>query len=498
MTGARILVVEDDAAVAQSLAAKLAGLGYAVPITVFSAEEAVQAAIETQPDLVMVDAHLEGAVTGVQAAAEIRARLDIPVICLAGDANDETLQRAKLSEPSGYVVAPFDAKTLRATIEISLHKHRSEQALWQRARELELLNRIELVFNSTLDPDQVLVNVLEEARRLLNVDACSVWLVEPAGQVVCRQATGPYSDVVRGWRLALGEGLVGWVALHGESVIVPDMESDDRHFAGVDQETGLTLRSLLSTPLKAKQNVVGVIQVMDAEADRFREADLALVEPFASAAAIAIENARLYRETDRLRAFNESIVQGIQEGILIEDAHGCITFANPKAADLLGYPTTELIGQHWSAIVAPEHVDQVRAESSRRSQGVSSRYEATLLTREGIRIPVIISALPLFEDERFTGVLSAFIDISARVRAEKERERLIAELRDALAKVKTLSGMLPICSSCKKIRDDQGYWHRVEEFIHEHSEADFSHGLCPECAKRLYPDYFGEEDEPAN
>ncbi len=70
-----------------------------------------------------------------------------------------------------------------------------------------------------------------------------------------------------------------------------------------------------------------------------------------------------------------------------------------------------------------------------------------------------------------------------------ERERLISELQEALSKVKQLSGYLPICASCKKIRDDQGYWQQIEAYIRDHSEAEFSHGICPECAKRLYPQY---------
>jgi hypothetical protein len=77
-----------------------------------------------------------------------------------------------------------------------------------------------------------------------------------------------------------------------------------------------------------------------------------------------------------------------------------------------------------------------------------------------------------------------------RKRAQDERERLIAELRGALAQVKTLNGLLPICASCKKIRDDQGYWNQLEDYISSHSSATFSHGICPGCAKKLYPEYF--------
>lgn len=82
-----------------------------------------------------------------------------------------------------------------------------------------------------------------------------------------------------------------------------------------------------------------------------------------------------------------------------------------------------------------------------------------------------------------------------RREAEAERERLIVELQDALARVKTLSGLLPICSSCKKIRDDKGYWNRLETYLQEHSSAKLTHGICPECAQRLYP---GLLDEPGD
>lgn len=77
-----------------------------------------------------------------------------------------------------------------------------------------------------------------------------------------------------------------------------------------------------------------------------------------------------------------------------------------------------------------------------------------------------------------------------RKKMEVEREKLVRKLKEALAKVKLLSGFLPICCSCKKIRDDQGYWQQIEAYISHHSEAEFSHGLCEECSRKLYPDYY--------
>jgi FixJ family two-component response regulator len=86
------------------------------------------------------------------------------------------------------------------------------------------------------------------------------------------------------------------------------------------------------------------------------------------------------------------------------------------------------------------------------------------------------------------------LEMVERKLAETELERLIVELQEALAKVKVLSGFLPICSSCKKIRDDSGYWRQIEAYIRDHSEADFTHGICPECAQKLYPQFYRKQE----
>ncbi len=85
-------------------------------------------------------------------------------------------------------------------------------------------------------------------------------------------------------------------------------------------------------------------------------------------------------------------------------------------------------------------------------------------------------------------------ELADRQYAEIEREQLITELRKALDRVKTLSGILPICSNCKKIRDDQDYWHDVTAYIRDHSEVDFTHGICPDCMKELYSDYVDDDE----
>jgi len=104
-------------------------------------------------------------------------------------------------------------------------------------------------------------------------------------------------------------------------------------------------------------------------------------------------------------------------------------------------------------------------------------------------VSVLVSAFPETDDDgEISRVIVTFMDITERKHAEEEKDRLLNELKDALSKVKTLSGLLPICSYCKNVRDDKGYYHQIESYIRDHSEASFSHGICPACAKEQFPE----------
>jgi len=218
----------------------------------------------------------------------------------------QTKERAldELAELRQRVAALEQAESERKRAETALRRNLEErleieEVLRQRYQELALLNRASQVLSSSLDLDQVLVTVLEEVDHLLDVIGCSVWLIDrETGELVCQQATGPGRQTVRGWRLAPGEGIVGWVAHTGESLIVPDTGTDERHFKGLDRQTGLSVRSVLSVPLRVKQDMIGALEVVDERANRFNDTDLTLLEALAASAAIAIENARLYDQVE--------------------------------------------------------------------------------------------------------------------------------------------------------------------------------------------------------
>jgi hypothetical protein len=108
----------------------------------------------------------------------------------------------------------------------------------------------------------------------------------------------------------------------------------------------------------------------------------------------------------------------------------------------------------------------------------------------------VVTARPYLDhNKKMIGIVESFQDITERKKIEEEKNKLVAELQGALGKVKLLSGFIPICASCKKIRNDQGFWTQIESYIRTHSEAEFSHGICPDCAKKLYPDLVQPEAE---
>ena len=124
MSKPRIMIVEDEGVVALQIRDSLESLGYAVPVVAMSGEEAVEKLMDTEPDLILMDVKLPGGLSGIEAARRIRLRLDVPIIYLTAFSDDETLALAKATDPYGYVLKPFDEKSLHAIIEVSLAKHR--------------------------------------------------------------------------------------------------------------------------------------------------------------------------------------------------------------------------------------------------------------------------------------------------------------------------------------------------------------------------------------
>lgn len=193
-----------------------------------------------------------------------------------------------------------------------------------------------------------------------------------------------------------------------------------------------------------------------------------------------------------------SISASAKDAIIMMDVEGNISYWNKAAEKIFGYTQDEVMGKEMHMFLSPERFHDAhkkrhdRFRETGEGAAVGKTLELAAVRKDGTEFPIelSVSSVKIKGQWNAIGILR---DISERKRMEQERERLIEKLKEALSEVKTLSGMLPICSSCKKIRNDKGYWEQVDVYIHDHSEAEFSHGMCPECAKTLYPQYFKDE-----
>jgi PAS domain S-box-containing protein len=172
------------------------------------------------------------------------------------------------------------------------------------------------------------------------------------------------------------------------------------------------------------------------------------------------------------------------------DTDGRVVRVNRTELETLGYSAEEMVGRHvWEFADETGVSREAVLKKLAGTMPVAPSHERVYRKKDGTRLPALFQDRLLLDgDGRITGIRSTLQDISERKLAEAERERLIAELQTTLAEVKVLKGFIPICASCKQIRDDQGFWAQIESYITRHSDVQFSHGICPDCAKKLYPE----------
>lgn len=199
-------------------------------------------------------------------------------------------------------------------------------------------------------------------------------------------------------------------------------------------------------------------------------------------------------------AYLAAIVDSTEEAIVGQNMDGLITTWNSGATRLYGYTAEEAAGKPALMIVPPElhkPVSEV-VQKLRRSESAGP-VESIRRRKNGETVSVCVTMSPIKDSAgHVIGASSIAYDITERKKAETEKIELIAHLNDTLSKVKTLSGLLPICAQCKKIRDDRGYWQRLEHYVREHSGAEFSHSICPDCMVLLYPEFAPRVGAPEN
>jgi PAS domain S-box-containing protein len=297
-------------------------------------------------------------------------------------------------------------------------------------------------------------------------------------------------------RVPFGRCLCGRAAHFAETQFSSGL--DERHEVGYP---GISPHGHYCVPLKSEGRVLGVITLYLDEGHRFDAEEAGFLTACADVLAGVMERRRAEAALSESEARIRAITDSAQDAILMMGPDGGISYWNPMAEKVFGYARQEALGKNLHEFLAPQRYHEAHraaiGEFKKTGQGAAVgktiELEAVRKGGEEISIALSLSSVQIGGEWAAIGIVR---DITEAKRMNAEREAMIVELKEALAQVKTLSGFIPICGHCKKIRDDKGFWESVEKYVGRRSEAKFSHGVCPDCAKKFYGEYYQEGAPP--
>jgi PAS domain S-box-containing protein len=324
---------------------------------------------DNPPNLVLMDIKLEGRMDGVETAAEIRKRHDIPIVFLTAYADEATLQRATQQEPFGYIVKPFTDRELSGAIEVALHRHQLDRAIRAREQRYRMLSEVlsDYAFCIRIAPDpendelewsvgSASLRTIEDAIYLVHPDDA------PSVQTFWQRLRGGKDGKIE-FRVMPGDGSLQWVKMDGKVVVSRDG----------------TVRQVYG----AYQNVTELRETQGRLAQREFE-------------------------------FGQ-IVQTVRQGIWVGDSEDVSIYVNQALCDLTGYPRDQLVGRQSLPTVLSGGAPEERE---------GGPFEADIMTRDGETIPVLVTPKSIYGDDgEFLGSFYLFVDISSQRRAVDVLER---------------------------------------------------------------------------
>ncbi len=384
MPETKILIVEDEAIVAEDIHNSLQNLGYTMSAVVSSGEEAITKIEEDKPDLVLMDIVLKGDMDGIEAAGQIHSRFNIPVVYLTAFTDKKTIERAKLTEPFGYIVKPFEDRELHSTVEMAFYKHKMENKLKENERWLSTILRS--------IGDAVVVTDAEGNIQFMNDVANSLtgWergktmgkplvdIFNIINEKTRKKVEDPVTKVIK-------EGKV--IGLANHTILI----SKDGTEIPID-DSGAPIRD-------EKGNIIGVVLVFHDIIERY-EAEK-----------------KLQASEKRYRSLYEYALSGLYRSRISD---GKILMANKIVADILGYESVEELTKEFKFSEA--YSLEKRSELVRilEEEGTLTDFEIEVKKKDGKKIDLIISA-KIYSEEGY--IECAMIDITDKKRLEAQLQQ---------------------------------------------------------------------------
>lgn len=382
-----ILIVEDEKIVARDIQNILKKMGYSVTGTASSGDEAIQKVITYNPDIVLMDIKLDGDIDGIESAQQIRDRFNIPVIYLTAFADESTLQRAKVSEPHGYILKPFDNRDLHTTIEMALYKHQMEQKL----RESEQWYATAL---NSIGDGVITTNTEGQITYINPVAEMITMLRQP--EIIGK----PFDDVLK---IIISE--------NGHSVTAFSKENyNDNTFSTTAKDATLISESGTKTPINftktllkdVKKNILGVVFAFQDITER-KKAEYEL----------AAEKELLF-----------VTLRSIADAVITTDTHGNITSMNRVAEQITGSMQKEAIGKSILQVLkikSTTGIDNPILHICKSGKTIHKSKDITLIPVDGSEIIISFSGAPIHDNSnKIIGMVIVFSDISEKRKLENE------------------------------------------------------------------------------
>ena len=398
----KILIVEDEGIVAKDIQNILKTLGYTVVGISSSSEDAIKKTDEMRPDLVLMDIVLDGNADGIETAKQIRNRFNIPIIYLTAFADEKTLQRAKITEPYGYILKPFQERELQITIEMGLYKHRIEKKLKDNEQYLNttLLSIGDAVITTDTRGIITFMNPIAEVLTGCTQKDC---FGKPINKIfnIVNEKTGkkvesPVTKVLR-------EGVI--VGLANHTILI----ARDGKRISIDDS---------GAPIKdEKGNIIGVVLVFR-DITKRRQTEDALQE-----------------SEERYR----TMIEKAHDMVWTLDTQANFTFFNHQSEVITGYKFENWKGKSFAPLIHPDDIETVTRVFQQTMLGKPQQYEVRIKGKYN-EIVLSVNTAPIFKDEKIIGTVSFGRDITERKHAEEE---LLAEKEHLAVTLRSISdGMI--------------------------------------------------------
>jgi two-component system, OmpR family, phosphate regulon sensor histidine kinase PhoR len=352
---------------------------------------------------------------------------------------------------------------LAANATVFLDRAYLRQQVHRQHIEFGVVSDISFALTSTLSLQKIYEQLIDPVRRTLIVESISVGLIDPtSGDITFVQTLlGPLFESLPTIRVRRGQGIAGWVAEHGQPVIINDVYSDRRFFATIDRQSGFRTNSMVCIPLQVEERMIGILQAINKKSGDFNEHDLRLLQAIGGPLAAAIENARLHGDVIAEKRRVETIINSMSEGLLTINAEGLITRANDALLSLLNRQEKELIGQSANTII------RLRGGSleSFRQDVLAAKDEfpqlaTDIFQADGEKVPVLISGASIPDDSgQIREQIFVFSDLSQIREVERMRDDffhgIIHELRTPLATILMYARLLREGKAAEKEKADR-------------------------------------------